>query len=104
MFESIEQTKTSATLAPRCLLSQRSDRAEHSSRLLRWTAFDFAVLFELRDDVLHHFAALFDMCHLATSELNGDLHLVIVLEESDRLFDFKIDIVLARLGTHTDLF
>ena len=44
------------------------------------------------------------MSHLATTELNGNLHLVIVLKKPNRLFDFKIDIVLPRLGTDTNLF
>ena len=67
-------------------------------------AFDFAILLELRDDILHHFAALFNVSHLATTELNGDLHLVVVFKKSDRLLDFEVNIVLARLGAHTDLF
>ena len=104
MFESIEQTKASATLAPRCLLSQRGDRAKHSSRLLGWAAFDFAVLFELRNDVLHHFAALFDMSHLATTEQDGHLHLVVVLKEANCLLHLKLNIVLARLGSNAYLF
>ena len=96
--------ETLALRAVNLLFSQRSERAEHSSRLLGWAAFNFAVLFQLRNDVLHHFAALFDMSHLATTELNGDLHLIIVFKKANRLLDFEINIVLARLGTHTDLF
>ena len=97
-------SETLALRAVNSLLPQRSDRTHHSSRLLGRPAFDFAVLFELRDDVLHHFAALFDMSHLATTELNGDLHLIVVFEKSNRLLDFEVNIVLARLGAHTDLF
>ena len=48
--------------------------------------------------MLHHFAALFDMGHFASAEHHGDLHFIFVIEKTDRLFHFKVDIVLTGFG------
>ena len=62
------------------------------------------MLFELSNDALHHFFAFVDVSHLATTKQNRDLNFVFVVEKSNRLFDFELDIVLARFRPHANLF
>ena len=72
--------------------------------MLRGSAFDFTVLFQLSDDVLHYFTALFDMSHLATTEQDSHLNLVVVLKKANRLLYLKLNIVLARFRSNANLF
>ena len=58
---------------------------------------------ELLEDVPHDTLPLVDMGQLATAEHHRDDHLVLVLQESLGLIHLELDIVLARLGTETDL-
>ena len=44
------------------------------------------------------------MRHLTAAKQDGDLNFVLVLQESDRLFDLETDIVLTCLGSQTNLF
>ena len=60
------------------------------------------MLKELGDDAFHDFAAFFDVRHLATTEENGYLDFVFVLQKANRLFDFEVDVVLARFGTQAN--
>ena len=62
------------------------------------------MLFQLGDNALHYFSALFDMGHLATAEQNRNLDLVFVLEKPNRFFYFELDIVFACFGAYADLF
>ena len=54
--------------------------------------------------MFHDLAALFDVSHLATTEQDSHLHLVVVLEKTNRLLDLKLNIVLARLRSNANLF
>jgi len=56
------------------------------------------------DNVFHYLAALFNMSHLATTEQDGYLHLVVVLEKTNGLLYLKLNIVLARFRPDTNLF
>ena len=47
---------------------------------------------------LDHFLAFVDMGLFAAAEDDGDLHLVFVLQESLRLIELELNVVVARLG------
>ncbi len=86
------------------LLIQWNDRADHPATFLLRREFNFAVLSRPRDNVFDHLRALFNMGRLPAAKQNTHLYLLIVLKKSNGLLDFEIDIVLPRLGTHSNLF
>ena len=59
---------------------------------------------ELIEEIAHHTLPLVDVGQFATAEHHRDDHLVFVLQECLGLIHLKLDVVLARLGTETDLF
>ena len=55
-------------------------------------------------NVFHDASSLVNVSHFTTSEDHGDLNFIFVLEEANRLSDFRIDIVLASLGAKSNFF
>ncbi len=84
--------------------SLRCDRANHTLAKLLWSRFKFAEFEQFLDDVFHHASAFFDVSHFSAAEDDRYLHLVLVLQESNGLFDLKPDIVFTGLGAQSNFF
>ncbi len=80
----------------------RCHGGNHSFPILLGRCFNLPHLGQLGDHRLHDLGAFFNVCQFAATEEDGDLHLVFVLQETLRLFDFEIDVVLASLRAEAD--
>ena len=81
------------------------NRTNHPPSILLRGRFKFTVLGRQHfNDVIHHLAAFFDMGHFAAPKHDGHLDFVLVSEETKGLFDFKVDVMLACLGTKPNFF
>jgi hypothetical protein len=67
---------------------------QHPLTLLLRLLFEFSVFRKSLDDVFHHLSTFVDVSHFATMEDYHDLDFVLVLQETDSLADFGINIVL----------
>lgn len=70
--------------------------------MLGW-GFDFADVFELLHDLLHHPLTFFDVGHLSAAEHDRHDDLVLVKKKTAGLSNLEIDVVVARLGTKPNL-
>ena len=65
---------------------------------------EFPELFELLNDALHDLAAFFDVRIFTTAEHDGNLNLVLMFQEANRLLHLELDVVFTRLGSQPNLF
>ena len=79
-----------------------SDSTGDTSVLLGGRGFDLSVFQQFLDDAVHDLPSLFNVGHFTASEDDGNLYLVLVLQEAFGLFDLKVDVVRTGLGTQTD--
>ena len=66
-------------------------------------SFDFAVVQQFLDHVLHDASAFLDVSHFTTAKQHGHLDLVLVFEKVLRLLHLETNVVIARLGTKANL-
>lgn len=69
---------------------------------MRWS-FHFTDVFELRDDLLHHPLALFDVGHLTAAEDDRHDDFVFVKKEAAGLGHLELNVVVARFGSKPNL-
>src|SRR5262249_48646742 len=75
----------------------------HPPPVHRRRALQLAHVRQLLQDQVEDPPAFLLVLHFATTEQDGDQHLVLALEELPRLAHLGIDVVLARLGADADL-
>ncbi len=80
------------------------DGADNAPSLMDRRGLHLAKFKQFRDHAFHDTVALLDVRDFSATEDNRDLHLILILQKLLGLFDLKINIVLARLGTQTNLF
>lgn len=79
------------------------DGADDASALLGRRRFEFTVIEQFINNVCHHAPAFLDVRHFTSAEYHGDLHLVFLFKELLGPFDLEVNVMLARLGTQSQL-
>ena len=82
----------------------RSNGGDHPFALLQRRLFQLGELSQFLQDAFHNTSAFVDVSHFTTAENNGNLNFVFVLEETDRLSNFRSDIVFAGLWPKSNFF
>ena len=67
--------------------------------LLRRFAFDFSEFSQHLDDLIHHAPTFINVSIFSTAEGYGNLHLVVMLQKCNCLFDFEFDVMLPSFGS-----
>jgi len=80
------------------------DRCYHPFALLQWRLLKLGILSQLLQNVFHNASAFIDVSHFTTTKNHRHLHFIFVLQETDRLTDFCLNIMLTCLRSQAYLF
>ena len=82
----------------------RGDCGDHPLALLQRRLLQFGELSQFLQYVFHNTSTFVDVSHFTPAENHRDLNFIFVLEEADRLSDFRPDVVLAGFRAESNLF
>jgi len=81
-----------------------AENRQHAFALLLRLLLKLPVLGKCFENIFHDASTFVDMCHFATVKDHHHLDFIFMLQETDRLSDFRIDIVLAGFRSKTNFF
>lgn len=82
----------------------RSDSSDHPFALLQRGLFQLGVFCKLLQNVFHHATPFIHVSHFASTEDDGDLNFVFVLQKTNCLADLGFDVMLTRFGSQPNFF